>query len=75
MRVEVIERPVRFIPPAVLILNGLQAEARRHNLRPIKGDRYRVLKEVEFKVGEVFGIAEVNLKAMSNLKPIEDEKK
>lgn len=49
---------VRFGPGFILELDKEQANARAHVLHKKKGSLYAVLDTVEFKQGEVIGIAE-----------------
>ncbi len=73
---QVIEKPVRFTAGDVLKLTDAQANKRLHSVKKIGKEKYEVVTQTEFKVGETLGfdgkIAE-STKSIPNLSPIKDK--
>lgn len=64
---EVIATVAGFNSGQVLRLTAKQAAPRLHNLRQLNGDHYEVVNRVEFKRGEVVGVAGDVSKALLHL--------
>jgi hypothetical protein len=51
-----VEEPITFGPGKILGLTHEQVETRIWNLKRLRGGRYRVVKEVQFKRGEILQV-------------------
>ncbi|MGE0289677.1 MAG: hypothetical protein AB7I42_25695 [Bradyrhizobium sp.] len=67
---------VAVIPSGVIAISAEQSGPRRHNLKAQGGDRWEILRPVEFKAGEVIGYEGELPKAMAdNLELVEAQKR
>jgi hypothetical protein len=51
----IVKKPIVMAKGLIVELSNDQALPRLHNLKPLKGQKYEVKKDVEFKAGEMIG--------------------